>query len=777
MSSKNRRLLTNEFIEQFPDFPEHMNALGKFVYYRTYSRFLPKEGRRETWKETVRRATEYNIGLAIKHLERIGYEVDYEKHRKESEAFFENMFNLRQFVSGRTLWIGGAYGDVANKYPLANFNCSFVNIKSWEDLADLFYLLLVGTGVGFKCTKAFAEGLAPIRTNVNVIHEPFTQRYPLTKIADTSVHIIEEGKKAVIHVGDSKEGWVEALRSFFEILTKFEYENIKTISIFYDYIRPKGARLNTFGGTASGYESLKDMFEGIVKVLNNEIDPNLECLEFSHIGGNVDSANIEKVSEDSYRVYRKVRPIHILDIGNLIGNNVVVGGVRRTAEIFLLDADDYESIFAKYGINGIWNEEKHRKIIEKVKVLGLTKTTKMLENLTLYDPNARPLHHRRMSNNSIAFEEKPSSEVLNLVFEMMQSEGEPGFVNLQEARRRRPNAEGLNPCVEIILDSYGVCNLTTVNLVEFVKKVPRYNQSEMIGYTYEFDYPMLKEAQRHSARAGLRMTLAQLEIPHWDAVQQRDRLLGTSLTGIKDAFAIVNYSEEQEAELLQMLGQVAREEADRYAKELRVSSPLLVTTVKPEGTISQVAGGVSSGLHWSHSPYYIRRIRISSSDPLAKAVLDLGWSVNPEVGTPGNTHEERMANARTYVIDFPIASGATKTKDDVFVAEQFETYFRFQRNYTEHNSSNTIHVRQNEWNEVESIVSDNWDNFVGVSFLAYDGGSYQLAPYESISKEQYVELSAKMTTFDPSILQQYETGEDSDLEGMDGCEGGVCPIR
>lgn len=750
-------LLTDKFIEQYPDFPAHMNTLGQFVYYRTYSRYLPEEGRRETWKETCRRATEYNVGLAVKHLEKIDYVVDFDKHRKEAEEFFDSMFNLRQFLSGRTLWVGGSEQGVAEKFPLANFNCSFLNIRSWDDLGDLFYLLLVGTGVGFKCTKAFASELAPIRTDVEVIHEPYTQRYPLVKQADTSLFIIEEGRKAVIHVGDSKEGWVESLRVFLRLLTEKEYESIQTIGIYYDYIRPQGSRLHTFGGTASGYEPLKEMFEGIVKVLRNEIDPSLEPLECVY--------NTQ---------YSRVRPIHILDIGNLIGNNVVVGGVRRTAEIFLMDADDYECIFAKYGINGIWDVEQHEKVIGLVERMGLNDMANKLAEIEPMNPNARPLHHRRMSNNSIAFETKPSREQLALIFEMMKAEGEPGFVNLEEARRRRPNAEGLNPCVEIILDSYGVCNLTTVNLVEFVKEI---NGENFI------DVNALLEAQRQSARAGLRMTLAELELPHWDAVQQRDRLLGTSLTGVKDAFAMVDYTEQEEAQLLELLGRVAREEADNYAKEMRVSSPLLVTTVKPEGTISQVAGGVSSGLHWSHSPYYIRRVRINAADPIAKAVKDAGWSIHAEVGTEGYSDVENLARpdvvekARTLVIDFPVASGASKTKDDVHVAEQFDTYFRFQRGYTEHNSSNTIHVRPDEWAEAERIVYDNWDDFVGVSFLAYDGGSYVLAPYEAITKEEYEELSAGLTKLDPKILEQYETGADSDLDGMDGCEGGVCPIR
>jgi hypothetical protein len=176
-------------------------------------------------------------------------------------------------------------------------------------------LLLVGTGVGFKATKEFAENLPPIRTNVEVIHQLYTQRYPLTKEPNTALHLVDEGTKAVIHVGDSKEGWVESLRTFFHLLTDKQYESVKTVSIYYDYVRPKGARLNTFGGTASGHEPLREMFDGITKVLRNEIDPSLAPLE------------------DVGNGYQRVRPIHILDIGNLIGNNVVVGGKPYASDV------------------------------------------------------------------------------------------------------------------------------------------------------------------------------------------------------------------------------------------------------------------------------------------------------------------------------------------------------------------------------------------------------------------------------------------------------------
>lgn len=763
ITTQSINLLTNEFLTKYDDFPAHMNELGKFVYYRTYSRFLPEKGRRETWKETVKRATEYNVGLGVKHMQKIGYEVDYDKFRKEAEELFDNMFNLRQFLSGRTLWVGGADGGVADKYPLANFNCSFLNIESWDDFGDTFYLLMVGTGVGFKSTKEMAANMKPIRTDVEIIHEPYVQRYPLVKEPNTNLYILEEKNKAVIHIGDSKEGWVDSIRTFFVLLTEDKYAHIESIGIFYDYIRPKGARLHTFGGTASGYEPLREMFEGIEKVIKNEIDPSL--------------APLEKVGENKV----KIRPVHVLDIGNLIGNNVVVGGVRRTAEIFLFDADDYESMLAKYGINGIWNEEQHNRVIEATEKAGLREQAEFLRSLPTMDVTARPLHHRRMSNNSVAFESKPERKYLSLIFEIMQAEGEPGFINLEEAKRRRPNAEGLNPCAEILLDSYGVCNLTTVNLVQFVKETED-------GKKY-LDLDGVLKAQRMSTRAGIRMTLVDLEIPHWNEVQQRDRLIGTSMTGVKDALDLVydgnghyrvsfyGISYFTEAELLSDIGIESRLEADKYSKELRVSSPLLTTTVKPEGTISQVANGVSSGLHYSHAPYYIRRIRINAGDPLAMAVKDLGWTVHAEVGTEGETEEERLENARTLVIDFPVKSGVKRTKDDVTAKEQFDTYFTFQDEYTEHNSSNTISVRPEEWEEVEEIVYGNWDNFVGVSFLADDGGSYQLAPYEAITEEQYNELKSKMADFDPDILEQYETGEDSDLDGMDGCEGGICPIR
>ena len=323
--------------------------------------------------------------------------------------------------------------------------------------------------------------------------------------------------------------------------------------------------------------------------------------------------------------------------------------------------------------------------------------------------------------------------------------------------------------MEILLASYGVCNLTTINAKAFIV----YDENGKAT----LDLKGLLQAQRLSARIGVRMTLARLELEHWNATQERDRLVGTSMTGWKDMLDIVGYGVEQENDLLEQLRDVARSESDAYAKSLRISAPLLVTTVKPEGTISQVAGAVSSGVHWSHAPYYIRRIRINSHDPLVKVAKELGWTINPEVGTTGETFEEKMENAQTYVIDFPVASGATRTKDDISAEEQLDNYFRFMEHYVEHNASNTISVKKDEWEIVEEIIFDRWNQFVGVSFLASDGGSYKLAPYETITEEKYKELKSKIRPFDPLLLQKIEAEEfEAELTDED-CSTGACGVR
>jgi ribonucleoside-diphosphate reductase alpha chain/ribonucleoside-triphosphate reductase len=338
----------------------------------------------------------------------------------------------------------------------------------------------------------------------------------------------------------------------------------------------------------------------------------------------------------------------------------------------------------------------------------------------------------------------------------MRYSGEPGWVNEAAGRKRRPNFQGVNPCAEILLDSKGLCNLTTVNVMAFARD----------GV---LDRDGLLEAQRLSARAGYRMTCTELEIPEWNAIQQRDKLLGCSLTGWQDMVNALACSEEDQIALLRELRETARTAAAEYAAELGMAAPLLVTTVKPEGTLSLLPV-VSSGVHFSHAPYYIRRIRVSSDDPLAKVCEELEYPVFPEVG---QTEEA----CTTKVVEFPIQAPPGTIKKDVPAIAQLEIYKMFMTHYVDHNCSITIHVRDGEWDAVEEWVWENWDDTVALSFLSFEDSFYELLPYEEIDREEYEKRAAAMKPFIPSLISKYEKEEQVYDLGNEGCETGVCPIR
>jgi len=686
---KEDRILSDEFISKYKHLPSPMKQLGNFVYYRTYSRWLKDEKRREYWWETVRRAVEYNCSLVP-------------TKKAEAEELFDNIFNLRQFLSGRTFWVGNT--DVTKYYPMANYNCSFQVIDSIESFRDVFYLLMLGSGVGVRILKSDVEKIPKIRTDFELVQKEYVA-VPSNKREDNTSTEFLYNNTVRITIGDSKEGWVQGLGIFLDIISTNDYRDIKTIIISYDHIRKKGDKLKTFGGTASGHLSLMDMFEKIHKIIIK--------------AGLIKSQ--KKV---------KLRPIDCLDIANIIGENVVVGGVRRTAEIVLLDADDNESINAKTGlykqIDGVW--EVNQDII-----------------------------HRQMSNNSIYYTKRPTRERLHWQIERMRYSGEPAWVNATAGAKRRDNFNGVNPCGEILLDNKGLCNLTTINVYSFVKK------------DNTLDKKSLFRAQKLSARAGYRMTCVELELPKWDAVQQRDKLIGCSLTGWQDMINATELSREEEAKLLKELRKVANKEAEKYAISIEQNIPLLVTTVKPEGTLSQLPT-VSSGVHYSHSPYYIRRVRISADDPLVKVCEELNYPVFPEVG-------QDIETCTTKVVEFPVKAPKGRTKYEVSAIEQLENYKMFMENYVDHNCSITVHVRNNEWEEVETWVWNHWDDIMAVSFLSLDDSFYKLLPYEQIDEEEYNKRLKAMKPFRPSLISKYEKKEIIFDIGTESCDTGICPVR
>ncbi|RCW52996.1 MULTISPECIES: ribonucleoside-triphosphate reductase, adenosylcobalamin-dependent [Halanaerobium] len=689
---KENPLLTNEFLSKYKHQPNPFpTELGEFIYYRTYSRWLEEEQRREYWWETVKRAVEYNCSLA-------------QTTKKEAEKLYDNVYNLRNFLAGRTLWTAST--ESSKKYGMSNYNCSFTVIDSFKAYQDLFYLLMIGSGVGFRVLPRDVEKLPKIRTDIEVIHK-YYEPVDKEERREYTDFDFDEDDVVTINVGDSKEGWIQSLEYYFKFLVDHAYRPLKRIIFNYDSVRPKGEKLKTFGGTASGHQSLKRMFTKIDKLLKEKPDRDLD---------------------DINRV--KLKPIDAMDLANIVAENVVSGGVRRSSQICLFSADDKEIAQAK---SNLYVKEDDEWVINK------------------------EISHRQMSNNSIFYEGKPSKEQLKWHVKQMRFSGEPGFINAVEGSRRRENFKGVNPCAEILLDSRGVCNLTSLNVMAFVDEEGNLDKKSMF------------ESQKLSARAGYRMALIEFELPEWDQINKRDRLIGTSLTGWQDMKNAADLNEAQEAQLLEELREIAHQAAREIAKEVGDNEPKLITTVKPEGTQTQMPT-VSSGLHYSHSAHYVRRVRISASDPLARVCEELDYPIHPEVGQDPDDPE-------TLVVEFPVKAPEGQVKGDVNAIDQLETYKMFMENYVDHNASITVHVRDDEWEDVEEWLWENWNSVVGISFISYNDNFYDLMPYEEITEEEYNQRVEEMERFNPSLVSKYETEYLERELDESSCEGGACPVR
>jgi adenosylcobalamin-dependent ribonucleoside-triphosphate reductase len=710
--------LNQEFLNRYPNNPEWNSLLGQFVYLRTYSRWNNDEHRREHWKETCQRVVEYSMSL---------YDGPATKQELEDEAqnLFDNMFNLKLFTAGRTMWIGGT--EAATKFPLSNFNCSFTVVDDYRAFIDAFYLLMLGTGVGFRVLPSDVAKLKEIKTSVVVAHKPYHPKSKVERLENT--HVYKDSGGVYIIVGDSKEGWVDALRMYFDTLTSGEF--VESIMINYDHVRPQGETLKTFGGRASGHTALRDMFKQIHRVV---------C-----------------------RGTSKLSTVQAMDIMNVIGSCVVVGGVRRSSEITLFDINDKSVMDAKVDL---WS-----------------------------DPSKAEFYYRGMSNNSVYFTEKPTKAQLKDIFNRVMNNGEPGFINAKAASLRRPNYAGTNPCAEILLAPNGVCNLSEVNVAAFVK----YEDNR-----YRLDVEELSEAIRLATRVGLRMTNVNLELPHWDEVQKRDRLTGVSLTGYVEAMDALGVDTSNDSSLVPVvddffdvtlgsllltMNRVANKEAVAYASEMRIPAPLLVTTVKPSGTISQLPT-VSSGAHSSYAPYYIRRVRISSFDPLAKTMLAVGYPVYPEATTMRPEDFSKLSNfekmkvldtAQTWVVEFPIKTSATRSANTESALEQLRRYFILQDCWTDHNTSITITFSPEEVDGLIDAILEDWDSYIGVSFLPKNTTAYPLMPYEEITLEQYAKRKNEVEHISWQRIVNELTLRESDLSADDefdpDCAGGACPVR
>lgn len=317
-------------------------------------------------------------------------------------------------------------------------------------------------------------------------------------------------------------------------------------------------------------------------------------------------------------------------------------------------------------------------------------------------------------------------------------------------------AEGfiVHNCGEVVLRPKQFCNLTEVVVRP------------------EDNFIDLKEKVKAATILGvLQSTLTNFTFldEEWKKNVEEERLLGVSLTGLADHPILSKNSPGAEG-WLEALRETAHNTAKEWADALGINIPKAITTVKPSGTVSQLVDA-SSGLHPRYSPYYIRRVRVNTSDPICKLLMAKNVPCHPEVG-------QTWEDCNTVVFEFPMKSPeGSVCRKDVSAIEQLEYWKMLKTHWTDHNPDVTIYVKDDEWLEVGAWVFKNWDLIAGISFLPYDGGVYQLAPYEEITKEQYDELVKHFPKdIDLEELSKYEKQDQTQGSREYACVAGACEI-
>jgi ribonucleoside-triphosphate reductase (thioredoxin) len=628
------------------------DPLGEFVYYRTYSRWIKEENRRETWVETVDRYMSFmqeNLGKKLKPAE-------YKEIRQSilSQETLPSM-RLLQFA-----------GKAARATHVCAYNCSYTAPESWQDIAEIMYISMCGTGSGWSAESENMGKLPQIKRQTG-------------KTLPT--YVIE----------DSKEGWCDAFA--FGMKTWADGSDVK---FDFSKLRPAGARLETMGGKSSGPEPLKQL------------------LSFTR-------------SKILAKQGKRLENIDGHDIMCKIGEIVVAGGVRRSAMISLSDLDDDKIRDAKKG--QFWNT----------------------------DPQ------RMLANNSAVYREKPTAEEFmdEWVALMKSGAGERGIFNRGSLPNTLPKRRldlfkedelpqfGTNPCGEIILKPKQFCNL-----------------SEIVARANDNEKSLMRKIRVATILGTYQATLTNFPYlsKKWKENCEQEALLGVSITGVWDSPAVRN------PEMLRKLRNETIRVNKIYAKRFGINQSTCITCNKPSGNGSQTVGS-SSGIHPRHSAYYIRRVRIASTDALFRMLQDQGVPYHPEVG-------QTMENATTYVIDFPVKSpGGSKFKNDLSAIEQLESWKMFKVNFTEHNPSTTISIGEDEWIAVANWLYENWEIIGGLSFLPRDNHVYQLAPYEAIDKETYEELVKRFEHIDFSKIVTYEIQDETEVRRELACVSGVCEVE
>jgi ribonucleoside-diphosphate reductase alpha chain/ribonucleoside-triphosphate reductase len=410
---------------------------------------------------------------------------------------------------------------------------------------------------------------------------------------------------------------------------------------------------------------------------------------------------------------KKIRSIDALDIANIIGKIVVAGSARRSAQIAIGDPDDFLYLRAKNWGKG---------------------------DIPAWRGN---------SNNSIFADSY--DEIIDEFWKGYDGSGEPyGLINRDLIRKNGRLGEkvndklviGTNPCGEIGLEDGEPCNLAEIFLPNIESKEELLDLSKLLYKTQKaitnLSYPYAKS----------------------QSVIARNRRLGQGITGWLQ-------STDEQLSWVSDCYEALKEFDKDWSSTIGINPSIKLTTVKPSGTLSLLAG-VTPGIHPAYSEYYVRRVRMGSSDPLVSYCREKGYEVQYDVGLDGKE------NHTVCVVSFPCKTPTHATlAKDLTAIQQLEWVVRAQTEWADNNVSVTVYYRKEELPEIQEWMKKNYKNKLkSVSFLLHSDHGFALAPYEEIDQKQYDLMKAKIK----NDIQFVDSLNQFSLDNLE-CADGSCPIK
>lgn len=507
-------------------------------------------------------------------------------------------------------------------------------------------------------------------------------------------------------VVDTREGWVDLIRT---VLNSFVGRGAFPQIIDYSHVRGRGELLKTFGGTASGPKPLYDLVVNIVRLM---VPATTEVMHMAETNDDWATILISRVEWGGSDFHYRISSTQIVDIFNFIGKAVVAGGIRRTAEIMFGEPDDQAFMELKQ--------------------------------------DTAALNDRRWASNNSVFG-YIGMDYTDLA-QSLSVNGEPGLVWLDAAKKfGRMNdppdnkdwrIAGTNPCGEMGLESRELCNL--------VETYPAHHDS------YEDFERTLKMAYLYAKT----VTLVPTHDMRANAVMMRNRRIGASMSGIVQAIQKFGRRKflswcDNGYKYLQKMDRV-------YSDWLGIPLSVKISTVKPSGTVSLLCGA-TPGIHYPHSEFYIRHVRVQNQSPLCQIARDAGFQVFPDAYADN-----------TSVVAFPVKEKHfIKGKSSVSLWEQFVLSADMQAFWSDNLVSATVTFAKSEIPDIKTCLEAFETRLKGVSLLPLleEDHGYTYPPYQTITEQQYLDMTRNLKPM------EFVTNVHDQDEKF--CEGDKCllPIR